>query len=204
MFTAWQKLARGLLILALLCVLNSCGFQKTHSRPTLQELPVPMEIKPETDAVMKKTPSEVKPPSLTSEPGFYIHRVRWPGETLSTISQWYTGSWKNWKSLSKANPSLHPNRIGIGDNIFIPEALMKSRKPMPISFLSSSVRKKSVQSFPSKKSSIESDAVDLFGPIDTDQTSIESHKVELFGPIETEHALIGSDAVELFGPTDFK
>ena len=204
MFTAWQKLARGLLILALLCVLNGCGFQKTHSRPTLQELPVPMEIKPETDAVMKKTPSEVKPPSLTSEPGFYIHRVRWPGETLSTISQWYTGSWKNWKSLSKANPSLHPNRIGIGDNIFIPEALMKSRKPMPISFLSSSVRKKSVQSFPSKKSSIESDAVDLFGPIDTDQTSIESHKVELFGPIETEHALIGSDAVELFGPTDFK
>jgi hypothetical protein len=202
MFTAWQKLARGLVILALLCVLNGCGFQKTHSRPTLQKLPVPMEIKPETDAVMKKTPPEVKSPSLTSEPGFYIHRVRWPGETLSTISQWYTGSWKNWKSLSKANPSLHPNRIGIGDNIFIPEALMKSRKPMPISFLSSSVRKKSVQSFPSKKSSIESDAVHLFGPMDTDQPSIESHRVELFGPIETEQALIGSDAVELFGPTE--
>jgi hypothetical protein len=165
-------------------VLNGCGFQKTYSRATLQELPVPAEIKPETDAVVKKTPSEVKLLSPTSEPGFYIHRVRWPGETLSTISQWYTGSWKNWKGLSKANPSLHPNRIEIGDYIFIPEALMKSRKPMPISFLSSSVRKKSVQSFPSKKSSIESDAVDLFGPMDTDQPSIESGKVELFGPIE--------------------
>ena len=81
---------------------------------------------------------------------------------------------------------------------------MKSRKPMPISFLPSSVRKKSVQSFPSKKSSVESDAVDLFGPMDTDQPSIESHRVELFGPIETEQTLIGSDAPELFGPTDFK
>ena len=179
MFTAWQKLARGPLIIALLCVLNGCGFQKTHSRPKFQELPVPVEIKSET-----KTPSEVKPQSPTSKPGFYIHRVRWPGETLSTISQWYTGSWKNWKSLSKANPSLHPNRIKIDDNIFIPEALMKSRKPMPLSFLPSSVRNKNVQSFPSKKPSIGSDAVDLFGPIDTDQASIESHGVELFGPIE--------------------
>ncbi|MEA1946908.1 MAG: LysM domain-containing protein [Thermodesulfobacteriota bacterium] len=199
MFTAWQKLAPGLLILSLLCVLNGCGFQKTHSITKLQELPVPMEIKSET-----KTPSEVKPPSPTSGPSFYIHRVRWPGETLSTISQWYTDSWKNWKSLSKANPSLHPNRIKIGDNIFIPEALMKSRKPMPLSYLSSSVRNKNVQSFPSKKPSIESGAVDLFGPIDTYQTSTESHGVELFGPIETEQATIGSDAVELFGPTDFK
>ncbi len=202
MFTAWQKLARGLVILSLLCVLNGCGFQKTRFRTTLQKFPVPVEIKPETDAVVKKTPSEVKPPSPTSEPGFYIHRVRWPGETLSTISQWYTGSWKNWKNLSKANPSLHPNRIEIGNNIFIPEALMKSRKPMPISFLSSSVRKKSVQSFPSKKSSIESDTVDLFGPMDTDQPSIESHRVELFGQIENNRVSKDSDKIELFKPIE--
>jgi len=202
MFTAWQKLAWGIVILSLLCVLNGCGFQKMHSRATLQQLPVPVEIKPEKDVVVKKTPSEVKPPSPTSEPGFYIHRVRWPGETLSTISQWYTGSWKKWKSLSKANPSLHPNRIEIGDNIFIPETLMKSRKPMPISFLSSSVRKKSVQPFPSKKSSIESDTVDLFGPMDTDQPSIESHRVELFGPIENNRVSKNSDTIELFKPIE--
>ncbi|MBW2575437.1 MAG: hypothetical protein JRC56_00905 [Deltaproteobacteria bacterium] len=202
MFTVWRKIARGLVILSLLCVLNGCGFQKTHSRTTLQELPVPVEIKPETDTVVKKTPSEVKPPSPTSEPGFYIHMVRWPWETLSTISQWYTDSWKNWKILSKANPSLHPNRIEIGDNIFIPEALMKSRKPMPISFLSSSVRKKSVQSFPSKKSSIESDTVGLFGPMDTDQPSIESHRVELFGPIENNRVSKNSDTIELFKPIE--
>ncbi|MBW1727422.1 MAG: LysM peptidoglycan-binding domain-containing protein [Deltaproteobacteria bacterium] len=204
MVTAWQKLARCLLILALLDVLNGCGFQKTYSRPILQELPVPAEIKLETDAIVKKTPSGVKSPSSTLEPDFYIHRVRWPGETFSAISQWYTGSWKNWKPLSQANPSLHPNRIKIGDNIFIPEALLKSRKPMPISFLSLSVRKKSVQEFPSEKSSTESDAVDLFEPIDTHQPPIKSHKVGLFGPIETEQTLIGSDAPELFGPKDIK
>jgi len=202
MFTAWQKLAWGIVILSLLCVLNGCGFQKMHSRATLQKFPVPVEIKPEKDVVVKKTPSEVKPPSPTSEPSFYIHRVRWPGETLSTISQWYTGSWKNWKSLSKANSSLHPNRIEIGNNIFIPEALMKSRKPMPISFLSSSVLKKSVQSFPSKKSSIESDTVDLFGPMDTDQPSIESHRVELFGPIENNRVSKDSDTIKLFKPIE--
>jgi LysM repeat protein len=180
-------------------VLTGCGYSKIHSRTTLQELPVPVEIKPGTDAVVKKTPSEVKP---TSEPSFYIHRVRWPGETLSIIAQWYTGSWKNWKSLSKANSNLNPKRIVIGSDIFIPEALMKSRKPMPISFLSSSVRKKSVQSFPSKKSSIESDAVDLFGPMDTDQPSIESHRVELFGPIENNRVSKDSDTIELFKPIE--
>ena len=67
MFTAWQKLTRGLVILSLLCVLNGCGFQKTHFRPKLQELPVPVKIKPKTDAEVKKTPSEVKPPPPTSD-----------------------------------------------------------------------------------------------------------------------------------------
>jgi len=81
---------------------------------------------------------------------------------------------------------------------------LKSRKPIPISFLSLSVRKKSVQEFPSEKSSTESDAVDLFEPIDTHQPPIKSHKVGLFGPIETEQTLIGSDTPELFGPKDIK
>ena len=202
MFRAWRKIARGLVILSLLCVLTGCGYSKIHSRTTIQELPVPVEIKPGTDAVVKKTPPEVKPPSPTSELSFYIHRVRWPGETLSIIAQWYTGSWKNWKSLSKANSNLNPKRIVIGSDIFIPEALMKSRKPMPISFLSSSVRKKSVQSFPSNKPSIEEDVAELFGAIETDQPLIESGKVELFGPIENNRVSKDSDTIELFKPIE--
>ena len=204
MDTAWHKLARCLLMLALIGPLNGCGFRKTHFRSTPQKLPVPPDINSETDAGVKKTFSEVKSLSPTSESDFYIHRVRWPGETFSAISQWYTGSWKNWKRLSQANSSLHPNRIGIGDNIFIPKALLKSRKPMPISFLSSSVRNRSIQEFASEKSSIGSKAVDLFGPVDTQQPPIESRDIELFGPIETEETLIGSDAPELFGPVNLR
>ena len=128
--------------------------------------------------------------------------VRWPGETLSIIAQWYTGSWKNWKALSKANPTLNPKRIVIGGHIFIPEDLMKSRKPMPLSFLPSLIRKKGVQSSPPKQSSIEFDAVELFGPIVNEQPSIESGIVELFGPIVNEQALIDSNAIELFKPTE--
>jgi len=156
----------------LLCVLNCSTHQKTHTRQKVQELPVP------------ETPTEPESPLPTPEPGFYIHRVRWPGETLSIIAQWYTGSWKNWKALSNANPKLNPNRIFINDNILIPEDLLKSHKPMPLSFLSSSIRKKSVQSSQSKKPSNENDVTEMFEPIEADLPSIESGKVELFEPIE--------------------
>ena len=131
-----------------------------------------------------------------------MHRVRWPGETVSIIAQWYTGSWKNWKALSNANPTLDPNRIVIGVNIFIPEDLLKSRNPMPISILSSSIRKKSVQSFQSNKPSNESDVTEMFGPIEADLPSVESGKVELFGPIENDLGLIDSDTIEMFKPIE--
>ena len=168
MSTVWKTIAQSLLVLILLCVLNCSTYQKTHTRHKVQELPVP----------------ETESPLPTPEPRFYIHRVRWSGETLSIIAQWYTGSWKNWKALSNANPTLDPNRIVIGGNIFIPENLLKSRKPMPLSILSSPVRKKDVQSFPTKKPSNENDVTEMFGPIEADLPSIEPGKVELFGPIE--------------------
>ena len=183
MSTIWLTIARGLLVLTLLSVLNCCAYPKKHSRPKLQELQVPVAVP--------------KP-----EPRFYVHRVRWKGETLFSIAKWYTGSGKNWKALSNAKPKLHPNRIVINDNILIPEDLMKSRKPMPLSFLPSSIRKKGVQSSPPKQSSTEFDAVELFGPIVNEQPSIESGVVELFGPIVNEQALIDSHAIELFKPTE--
>jgi len=172
MSNVWKTIAQSLLVLILLCVLNCSTHQKTHTRQKVQELPVP------------ETTTEPESPLPTPEPSFYMHRVRWPGETLSIIAQWYTGSWKNWKALSNANPTLDPNRIVIGVNIFIPENLLKSRKPMPLSILSSPVRKKDVQSFPTKKPSNESDVTEMFGPIEADLPSMESGKVELFEPIE--------------------
>jgi hypothetical protein len=200
-------------------VLNCSTSQKRHSQPKHKELPVPVKVEPETaaavpetpapmkiklktSAVGPETPSELEPPSLTPEPRIYIHRVRWPGETLSIIAQWYTGSLKNWKTLSNANPTLDLNRIVIGANIFIPEDLLKSHKPMPFSFLSSSVPKKRVQALTSKNPSTASGAPELFGPIETDQASIEFGLVELFGPIENEQASIDPEATELFKPPE--
>ena len=69
--------------------------------------------------------------SAKSIQGYYKHTVRWPGESLSLIASWYTGSSKNWQKLAQANPRLNPNRIRGGDVIFIPSRLLKTRVPLP-------------------------------------------------------------------------
>ncbi|MBW1827611.1 MAG: LysM peptidoglycan-binding domain-containing protein [Deltaproteobacteria bacterium] len=116
MSTVCRTMARSLLVLILICVLSCSTSPKRHSQPKFKELPVPVTVEPETAAAVPETPSKLEPPSPTSEPRFYIHRVRWPGETLSIIAKWYTGRLKNWKVLSNANPTLDLNRIVIGAN----------------------------------------------------------------------------------------
>jgi len=66
---------------------------------------------------------------------FYVHPVKWEGETLSILAKWYTGSLDNWKAIAKVNPVLDPNRIIIGNEIRIPTSLLITRNPMPKSFL---------------------------------------------------------------------
>ena len=200
MSTIW--LTRGLLVLIIFGILTGCTYQKTHSRSKLQKLPVPVPRKPETATGVPDTPSAVVAPSPIPTPNFYVHRVRWKGETLFIIAKWYSGSGKNWRALSKANPKLNPNRIIINDNIFIPEDLVKYRKPMPLSFLSSFIRNKSDQSFQSNKPSKENHITEMFGPIEADLASIESDKVELFGPIENDPDFIDSNTIELFKPIE--
>ena len=62
---------------------------------------------------------------------YFVHSVKWRGETLSLIAKWYTGSYKNWKDLAEANPGLNPNRIAIGNRIHIPPEMMKTKRPLP-------------------------------------------------------------------------
>ncbi len=62
---------------------------------------------------------------------FYIHTVKYFGESLSIIAKWFTGDLKNWEKLAPVNPSLNPNRIYVGDRIRIPKSMMITQEGMP-------------------------------------------------------------------------
>ena len=62
---------------------------------------------------------------------YFEHTVRWRGESLSLIAKWYTGRLENWKALARANPDLNPNRIMVGNVIYIPQEMMNTKEPLP-------------------------------------------------------------------------
>ena len=66
-----------------------------------------------------------------------VHEIQWKAETLSIISKWYTGDSQNWKSLADANPNINPHSLFLGNRIFIPSHLVKTRDPMTKEFLTS-------------------------------------------------------------------
>jgi hypothetical protein len=86
-----------------------------------------------------------------SKPSYYIHEVRWPGETLSIIAKWYTGNMENWHYLAKANPRLDPTRIRIGTKIRIPPKSLHTQKPMPREFLATTEKRHKPGSVPPTK-----------------------------------------------------
>jgi hypothetical protein len=73
--------------------------------------------------------------SLREDGRYFIHTVKWNGESLSIIAAWYTGKLENWDILAKANPRLNPNVIRLGDRIRIPENKMTTKVAMPKEFV---------------------------------------------------------------------
>ena len=69
------------------------------------------------------------PADLRSGP-MLVHKVRYPGESVSIIAGWYTGDIENWKVLAEVNPGVNPNVIHEGMKINIPESMLKTREPM--------------------------------------------------------------------------
>ena len=67
--------------------------------------------------------------------GYYIHKVKFPDESISIIAKWFTGDLKNWKVLAKCNPAINPNRIFRGNKIRIPRILMTRQDPMTLEFV---------------------------------------------------------------------
>ncbi len=71
-----------------------------------------------------------QPPADTRSGPMLVHKVRFPGESVSIIAGWYTGEIDNWKVLAEVNPGLNPNVINEGMKINIPESMLKTREPM--------------------------------------------------------------------------
>lgn len=75
----------------------------------------------------KKT--EWKPEEPVNRPPF-IYTVKYPGETLRIISEWYTGDTKNREALADANPNLDYEHLAEGSRIYIPENLLRTTEPL--------------------------------------------------------------------------
>lgn len=78
-----------------------------------------------------------KPPADLRSGPMLVHKVRYPGESVSIIAGWYTGEIDNWKILAEVNPGLNPNVIHEGMKINIPESMLKKREPMTREYVDS-------------------------------------------------------------------
>jgi hypothetical protein len=68
---------------------------------------------------------------------YFVHTVRYQGETVSIIAAWYLGDKMRFDVLAVANPEINPAVIRVGMKIKIPENLMKTREPMTREFVDS-------------------------------------------------------------------
>jgi LysM repeat protein len=138
--TKSRVILTGITLAGALLLLVNCSRTRVESRQTPTEQPsLVYSVQP---------PSKPQPPEPETavEPAPYVHTVRRSGETLVAISSWYTGSADNWKRLVDVNNGLNPRRIRVGDEILIPEELMKTHQSMPANFMTSKASKKSVPS----------------------------------------------------------
>jgi hypothetical protein len=75
----------------------------------------------------------LRPPPPAAEPTFFEHVVRFRGQTLGQVAEWYTGSYDNWKKLARYNEDTPvPNTVlKTGRSIKIPTELLVRRDPLP-------------------------------------------------------------------------
>jgi hypothetical protein len=65
-------------------------------------------------------------------PTFFIHEVKFRGQTLGQIAEWYTGSFDNWRKLARANDIPVPNvALKVGREVKIPSELVVRQDPLP-------------------------------------------------------------------------
>ena len=90
--------------------------------------------------------AEALPLAQEESEEFYLHRVRYQGETLSLISKWYVGSIDS-QVITDATPGLAEHNLQIGDVVLIPVQRLMRREVFKESFIPKIQEKK----FSSKK-----------------------------------------------------
>jgi hypothetical protein len=66
---------------------------------------------------------------------YFVHTVRYQGETISIIAAWYLGDKMRFDVLAASNPDINPTLVRVGMRIKIPESTAKTREPMPKEFV---------------------------------------------------------------------
>jgi hypothetical protein len=120
------------------------------------------DVRTTADVARRDVKPEARKAHSREPAGHLVHRVRWPGESLSIIAKWYTGEFNNWKALADFNPKLKPDRIWVGQEILVPEGLLKTWEPVSESFVGQFAGKSKKKKSPPK----EDNALPLFGPRD--------------------------------------
>ena len=156
----------GVIIVWCIFALAIVGCATVNKGPGMEEQGPTAEVQSEPQMGTGPVEWEVAKFEGVKTPDYHVHTVKWHGETLSYIAKWYTGAFKNWKVLAKVNPTLNPNRIYKGNQIIIPEGVLRTRNPLPKNFIAQLAPKttKKKTSVKSPHHPEEENALPLFGP----------------------------------------
>jgi hypothetical protein len=163
-----RRVASWIVVVAFVMLCAGCASEKVvKEEPPVQVVPyvegplTTMPVKPrETDMRPGLKPSDKESPK---EVPYFVHTVKWRGETIAIIAGWYTGDIMNWKAIAEINPEINPRRISAGNKILVPEHIMKTHDPMPKEYVDNfykSSKDPSKASPPAQKE----EPTPLFGP----------------------------------------
>lgn len=196
-----KTIVKELFVIISISILTGCASMQRSSTQAIPPEAPAVESEP-TQEVSSKIPVLKEPVPSIEKPEFYVHKVRWLGETISVIAQWYTGTPKNWEAIAKVNSDFDPKRMGIGDTILIPADILKTREPMPRKYLRTSVPKDDASPPSLVKPETESDKAEALDSPEKDQQVAEFDEIELFELQDIEEAVTQSDENELFEPVE--
>ncbi|HME42123.1 MAG TPA: hypothetical protein VKF36_03470 [Syntrophorhabdales bacterium] len=157
----------GLVVMVMLAGCASTGDKAEKSAPPPTPSASATSAPPQAPPLTPGAVTGTSKPSPDTQ--YFIHTVKFKGESVSIIAGWYTGDIQNWKVLKEHNPDINPNRIFDGNKIRIPQSMMKTKAPMPKeyvdSFYSKPTRKEPVRPAPAPSPSTSGgDEPTLFGP----------------------------------------